>query len=519
MMPPEIACMWAPATDPDGPSEPTKDARTQGALASIMARQQPDSPFVESERRLLICATVVESSERPTEHVGRVLSGRFRLNRPTAVVGGRLSGKCRSGLRGTKTGEYERNVTVHEIDLTDRVAKYPIFATGRQWPDGDMLVGKTGKKHMIVTQYPQLAEHPDYRPLFEDALDLEPPKPGERGGGFVPVLRCLRDHHSGHWTERLACVFWVGAPHIGPGSDTVISFSDDRGKTWSEPIMAVRHDPELRFDYRHGAFGQTPNGDLLIMYWLTDVWSPDYTRRKEGDESFSEVRLVRSTDMGSTWSEPVRLNFLDKTNGVAVGPHGPILQVSENTLVVNLRGGDPRPNRHSFLAWSYDDGRTWDEVTLIRAPGWTETNVLPLEDKEWLAYSRTNVPRNNTPWMGRSHDGGKTWPDWEQLVPSRYMVPGHILKLPRNRVAIIHTYREYPFGVRAFLSRDGGVTFDTRTSYVICDSFFMWDGGYPRPVLFEDGQIVVSAWATLDREHRTWGTCAVAMAFHESDLD
>jgi hypothetical protein len=78
---------------------------------------------------------------------------------------------------------------------------------------------------------------------------------------------------------------------------------------------------------------------------------------------------------------------------------------------------------------------------------------------------------------------------------------------------VIHTWRQYPFGIRAFVSHDGGKTFETNLSYVLCDSFWMEDTGYPSAVVFDDGTVVVAAYASKDREHPEWGTCAMCLVF------
>ena len=56
------------------------DARTQGALGGIMARERPDAPFTEPEKCFLISGIVIESSERSATVVGRRLCGKCRLN-------------------------------------------------------------------------------------------------------------------------------------------------------------------------------------------------------------------------------------------------------------------------------------------------------------------------------------------------------------------------------------------------------------------------------------------------------
>lgn len=412
---------------------------------------------------------------------------------------------------GQRPGWMERayGQPIPEIDLTDHVKKYPIVIAGRQWPCHWVARGEVGKRHPSVRHNPELARIPEYRDFVEGTERPKRPKPGSEGGGYWPLLIRLNDAETGKRTDRLACLFRTGAIHIGPGGNIALAFSDDRGKTWSAPKTVVAYDKRLRFDYRHGSFGQAHNGDLLAMYWLSGTWT--WELEKIDQPNVKGVRLVRSADMGRTWSEPVDLK-LRKKIGFGVSPYGPIRRIGKRTLVANVREG--RTDK-SYLAWSYDDGQTWPEITVIGTDRKTETWVLPLNSKEWVGYTRSGA---GGAWICHSHDGAKTWPDWQRIEPYRRRVPGCIVKLPHNRLAVIHTYRQYPFGIRAFLSHDGGRTFDTDLSYVLCDSFWMEDCGYPSAVVFEDGTVVVAAYATKDREHPQWGTCAMTLVFEASLL-
>ncbi|MBN1553149.1 MAG: exo-alpha-sialidase [Phycisphaerae bacterium] len=399
------------------------------------------------------------------------------------------------------------SVDIPEVNLTDKVEMHRIFGADRQWPDHWTVRGQTAGEHPSVRDNPPLKSIPEYAAFVAGNERPRRPEPGERGGGYWPVMIRLNDPKTGKESDSLACLFRTGAIHVGPGGNIAVAFSDDRGRTWSEPKIVVPYDANLKFDYRHGSLGQAHNGDLLVIDWVSEAWTHELKKTILPD--FIDCRLWRSGDMGGTWNGPRSLGLKDKL-GFGVGSYGPILRVGESTLVVNVREGE---TDRSYLAWSHDDGLTWPEITTISTDRITETWVLPLDETEWVGYARQGA---GGAWITRSHDGGQTWPDWREIEPYRRRVPGCIVRLPGNQTAVIHTYRQHPFGIRAFLSHDGGKTFQTDLSYVLCDSFWMEDCGYPSAVVFDDGTVVVAAYATKLRGRPEWGTSAVALVFHAS---
>jgi hypothetical protein len=97
----------------------------------------------------------------------------------------------------------------------------------------------------------------------------------------------------------------------------------------------------------------------------------------------ADVHLVRSTDGGETWSDPVRVNDDLLDNGawqwfgaMDVAPDGRIDVIWNDT-----RNG-PEPNiSELFYAYSHDEGRTWSKNIAVSVPfnthlGWPNQNKL-----------------------------------------------------------------------------------------------------------------------------------------------
>lgn len=423
-------------------------------------------------------------------------------------------------------------IVPREVSLVDRIETAPVVITGRRWLCGREEVAQSVEDYFLM--YPECRSDPR-RASYGSVTDPVPPF--SRGGGLIPVLLKMDD-------GRLACLTRTGAPHIGTGSEISISFSSDRGVSWSDYRLVARGEPDDDLDYRDHSLGQAADGALVAVYGI--LFGGVETSREDDSDPRARrekhMEVVRSTDGGATWSEPRPIDM--PRPGVFVRPHGQMVRLADGTLVFMARGhqseeiyeADPSAHeRVNFLYRSQDGGRTWERPTEIRS-GFSETGFLPLTGDRWVAYVRHNDEPNRIAYSG---DGGRTWTRWEPgslsagTPPARLrslrgvghwrMVngkpqkpsPGSVVRLANGMVLITYGYRAYPFGVRAIVSRDGGERFDLQTEYVIADSAFSWDCGYPSTVCYDDGLVVTAAYSLLDLDHENWGTCCLAYRYSQ----
>lgn len=194
--------------------------------------------------------------------------------------------------------------------------------------------------------------------------------------------------------------------------------SYDGGETWSEPFPLCVHDADAE-NYMCASLLRMNNGDMGLFY-LRKYRIPT----QEG--VLSRMCLVRSTDEGATWSEPVFCTD-DLAYHVFENDHAMILSKGEHAgrilLPLNAHSvvddkGQIRMTGigRMFFAASDDDGRSWfrlsEEYRIQNAPhtgtGLQETVVYEQNDGILRAFSRTD---QLCQYECHSSDGGKTWTD------------------------------------------------------------------------------------------------------------
>lgn len=206
----------------------------------------------------------------------------------------------------------------------------------------------------------------------------------------------------------LLCVFYAGYGHVSlprddcpKGGRICMTRSSDEGRTWNAPRVLFDgpdddRDPHIArmrdgtvlcsfFTYRPQKDGPVRCDTCLVAShddgaaWEAQArivapgWPssapvrelPDGTRilgvyREEGETAYGGI--IRSTDRGTTWSEPIPIG---KGSGVRLDAETDFVLRKDGTLYAALRGD--RVNMH--FATSPDLGLTWSPVKDIGFPG------------------------------------------------------------------------------------------------------------------------------------------------------
>jgi hypothetical protein len=146
-----------------------------------------------------------------------------------------------------------------------------------------------------------------------------------------------------------------------------------------------------------------------------------------------------------------------------------------------------------FNVRTRDGGKTWDFISWI-GPEPNGFSIMPSSvrisntrilttlrckdgDKHWIES-----------WV--SDDDGKNWKYLDEIASTGGSVgnPPSTIVLKDGRLAITYGYRSAPFGIRARISSDKGVSWGEEI--ILRDDAGCWDLGYPRTVQRADGKIV-----------------------------
>ncbi len=217
--------------------------------------------------------------------------------------------------------------------------------------------------------------------------------------------------------------------------DVGMSRSTDGGQSW-EPMRVIMDMGEW------GGRSEKLNGigDPSILYdhttgtiWLAALWmsgsSPDQmlwwaSQPGMSPEETGQFILVKSTDDGLTWSEPINITqqLKDPAWQLLLQGPGAGITLGDGTLVFPaqfkadigekaLDGG--QYTCHSTIVYSKDGGQTWQIGTGAK-PNTTEAQVVQLSDSSLMLNMRDDLNRRikdetNGRAVSTTTDFGKTW--------------------------------------------------------------------------------------------------------------
>ena len=192
----------------------------------------------------------------------------------------------------------------------------------------------------------------------------------------APTVQCHAANLQPLPDGSLGCV-WFGGTQEGV-ADISVWFSRLRGGAWSAPVKLS--DDAERSEQNPVLF-PAPDGSLWLLH----------TAQKSGHQDTAIVRWRRSTDGGSTWSEPRPL-----FEGSGLFVRQPPVVTATHWLVPIFRCRTPPGVRwsgdfdDSSVMVSSDQGRSWTEHPVPQSTGCVHMNILARADGSgFVAFYRS----------------------------------------------------------------------------------------------------------------------------------
>ena len=212
-----------------------------------------------------------------------------------------------------------------------------------------------------------------------------------KGGGYFPVMIKLND-------GSLAAVLRGGAGHVGLGGRLDVIRSTDGGHTWSKPTAAV----DSPWDDRNPAFGQMPDGTLVLGYSEARSYRPDGTFDLSAGPYLGFY--VTSSDGGATWSAKRPL----PEPWPSPSPFGKIIVGKDGTAMMSVYR---MPSGETGILRSKDNGKTWGDYSQVfKSSNADETQIFEFPDGRLTAFTRLEGQNHFGLLLSESDDHGRTWP-------------------------------------------------------------------------------------------------------------
>ncbi len=312
--------------------------------------------------------------------------------------------------------------------------------------------------------------------------------------------------------------------HVCPFGKTVISYSEDDGKTYTIPAPVF----DTPLDDRDGGilpFGKTGvivtsfNNTVAAQRGWAEGWAKrnnlkDYvdayldTVKPEDEEKYLGSSFRISNDCGVTFG-PIYKCPISSPHGPCELPDGTILWVGRTFS----DDGEANGGKELIKAYKINLDGTSElvgEIEPIYVNGELVASEEPyafaLADGTIICHIRAEIgspKRLFTIFQSVSTDGGKTWSKPVQLLDTFGGAPAHIMQHSSGALISVYGDRQAPFYIKAMISLDGGKTWDT--DHAIYENGISADIGYPSTVEMPDGSLLTIFYAVPEKggTHRT----------------
>lgn len=311
------------------------------------------------------------------------------------------------------------------------------------------------------------------------------------------------------WDNEIVVGFTVG--HHDPGGGfhardrsrpftTMQARSLDGGETWQVQQTPCRKpgdralsaDEHMERELGVGA-ALAREGELPACPGGIDFAHPDFALMcaRSGLGAGARSWFYTSYDRCKTWQGPFGLPMFGQT-GIAARTDYLVAGHDECTLFLTAAKPDGCEGR-VFCARTADAGRSFEFLSWIGAEprGFAIMPAsLRLSESRILVAVRCREGDRNWIDLYASDDSGTTWKLLNSPVPNTGVGgnPPTLTRLQDGRLCLTYGYRNWPYGIRARMSADEGLTW--RKEIALRGDGGNHDLGYPRTVQRPDGILV-----------------------------
>ena len=293
--------------------------------------------------------------------------------------------------------------------------------------------------------------------------------------------------------------------------------SRDGGRTWEE----VERIPDRAVGPRPGDTFKAADGALVRIGQNWRRWFPPEQRATyEGKYNIetpgtykpdwfainSGGFLARSEDAGKTWQKS---EIAELDTYVSCSSPWSTVQLRDGRVLRAFMVRTGKDDSGAVFVTTTQDGRRATAVRVMSDPEaklhFTEETLVH-ETGAGVIWLLTRVEGGDDQlWQALSRDGGRSW----TAAPSGIVghPPSGMVRLADGRLVLTYGYRHAPFGVRAVISADDGLTWDTDHVIVLRNDGAGYDLGYPVSTVLPDGTIVTLYYFTDRAEGITHIAC------------
>lgn len=209
-----------------------------------------------------------------------------------AASGGSTGGGIRVGASADGT-----NFTVTRADNPQGPGR-AIGADPFVGPDGELYVAWNDYSANVIAlnrSFDGGATWDQQRTVASKQLGFALAIPAESFRGALVYPSCDADRSGGAHRGRLYCS-WMDLAHSG-ATDIFLSYSDDKGVTWSAAAPVTDQFPRLVDRFNHWLSVDPVTGDVNVSFY-------DTRNDTTGSRYMTDVYFSRSSNGGVTWSQP-----------------------------------------------------------------------------------------------------------------------------------------------------------------------------------------------------------------------